>query len=144
MKRLKSSVLQSSAPWFKLIILLMALGVVIFAVIRLRPIPVENPILGTSERHSWCPADVQILRLVANNVAFSEAADLEDFCRISWQNLDTDLLAQARFAPLMEARGLTGDPVLLEGDLEKGLFRSQKLPFRSIELKERLKARGLP
>ena len=144
MKRLKSTVLNSSAPWLKLIGLLLGLGVVILAIIRLRPIAVETPDLGSGIRQSWCPADVQIVRMVVSNVAFSEAADLEDFCHILWQNLDTDLLSQARFTPLIEARGLIGDPILLEADLEKGLFRSQKLPFRSVELKDRLKARGLP
>ncbi len=93
----------------------------------------------------WCPEgkDLQIEFLPATGAGLPVAAD--DVCEVVTQAVRTEQTQGAAWVPLLRAQ--TTEPkaeLMLEGDLSRGIFRAQGLPFYSPMLQEHLKALSSP
>lgn len=92
---------------------------------------------------NWCPPKVVRLQ-PASRPAIEVSEHIAVFCRIPIESVTTDEMKSATFAPLLTAFAADGTTVLLEGDLDRGLFRAGGLPFRSPPLQERLRKNSQP
>lgn len=91
----------------------------------------------------WCPPQVTKLA-TARGSLIEEPGRIESFCRVAVEGVDADEVKAAVFAVLLTASNAQGKTASLEGDLERGIFRADGLPFRSPPLLERFRANSEP
>lgn len=90
----------------------------------------------------WCPSGEGLKLQVL--VGDGQEVDAADVCEVETRAVQAGQAEGAIWKPLLKAHALPSQDVILEGDLERGIFRAQGLPFYSPALQEYLKGFSSP
>ncbi|MBX3040434.1 MAG: hypothetical protein KF789_06970 [Bdellovibrionaceae bacterium] len=90
----------------------------------------------------WCPTGEE-LKLQAL-IGTGHEVEASDVCEVETRAVQTGQTEGAVWKPLLKAHALPSQEVILEGDLERGVFRAQGMPFYSPRLQEYLRGLSSP
>ncbi|HRO67723.1 MAG TPA: hypothetical protein PL182_09195, partial [Pseudobdellovibrionaceae bacterium] len=117
-------------------LLVIALVAVIVSIRSLRDpgqtLNLEEIFEDTPAVWDWCPAGEGLeLRVL---IGEGQEVDAADVCEVETHAVQTGQIEGAVWTPLLKASAPPSQDVILEGDLERGVFRAQGLPFYSPDL----------
>lgn len=91
---------------------------------------------------NWCPAGEGLV--LRSLIAEGREVDPAEACEVETRAVQTGQTDGAAWRPLLRAEAPLSGEVILEGDLDRGVFRTHGLPFYSPKLQEYLRGFSSP
>ena len=84
---------------------------------------------------NWCPVNAARVKVGSKDYNYEQTGELvKKICPLPIGNFDAQILSEAKFVPVISLFDPEGNSFVIEGDLQRQIFRYEGLPFTSQQL----------